>query len=272
MDSTAQDLSIEEVALSFLTSLPSEEGKEKQQEINRFLVWYGKERPISQVTPLEVASFAEQIAAAGGDVARKLEPVKALLSYAKKAKYITTSLAPHVRIKQSSKKTRKSTKTTRSGKAKKQLILTAESLELMKSQLAALEEEEQQVIQEIRLAAADKDFRENAPLKAAKERREQLDIRIQEIKSDLSNAVVEEEDLSSSEIKVRLRSKVVLLDMSCGVEVCYTLVTKNEVNPPKMKISVDSPIGKAMMHKYEGDVVKVIAPVGVLSYQILRIE
>lgn len=269
MDNNGQDLSVEEAALSFLTSLSSEEGKEKQQEINRFLAWYGKDRPIIQVTPLEVASYAEQVVAAGGNINRKLEPLKAFLSYAKKAKYVTTSLAPHVRIKQPSRKTSKSTKVARQTK---KVHMTAESFEQLKSQLAALEEEEQQVVQEIRLAAADKDFRENAPLKAAKERREQLDIRIQEVKADLSNATLLEEELITEEIKVRLRSTVVLQDMSCGAELTYTLVTKNEVNPVQMKISIDSPIGKALLHQCQGDVVKVFAPAGELSYQILRIE
>lgn len=269
MDSNGQDLSLEEAALSFLTSLPPEEGKEKQQEINRFLAWYGKDRPIIQVTPLEVASYAEQVVAAGGDINKKLEPIKAFLSYAKKAKYISTSLAPHVRIKQPSRKAPRSTKAT---KGKKQLAMTAESLEQLKAQLAALEEEEQQIIEEIRLAAADKDFRENAPLKAAKERREHLDIRIQEVKADLSNATVLEEEETTEEVKVRLRSTVVLQDMSCGMELTYTLVTKNEVNPVQMKISVDSPIGKALLHQCQGDIVKVIAPAGELSYQILRID
>lgn len=260
---------LEEAALSFLTSLPPEEGKERQQEVNRFVVWCGKERPVSQLTPLEVANYSEQAAASGGAVARKLEPVKAFLSYAKKAKLISTSLAPHVRIKQTSQKTKRSTKST---KANRQLAMTAEGYDQLKSRLATLEEEEQQVIEEIRLAAADKDFRENAPLKAAKERREQLDIRIQEIKADLSNASLMEEEEPAEEIKVRLRSKVVLRDMASGIEMSYTLVTKNEVNAAKRKISIDSPIGKALLHQCRGDVVKVIAPVGELSYQIERIE
>jgi transcription elongation factor GreA len=269
MDSKGQGLSLEDVALSFLTSLPSAEGKEKQQEINRFVVWYGKERPINQISPLEVANYTELILAAGGDIARKLEPVKALLTYAKKEKYISTSLASHVRIKQASHKTTRSAKST---KQKKQLAMTAESRAQLKSQLAALEGEEQQVIQEIRLAAADKDFRENAPLAAAKERREHLDIRIQEIKTDLGNAALVEEEQPTEEIKVRLRSKVVLRDMASGIELTYTLVTKKEVNPVHMKISVESPIGKALLHQCQGDIVKVIAPAGEMCYQIERIE
>jgi len=269
MNSTGQDPSLEDVALSFLTSLPPEEGKERQQEVNKFIVWCGKERPISQITPLEVANYADQVVAAGGDIAKKLEPVKAFLSYAKKGKFITTSLAPHVRIKQASTKATRSSKST---KKRKKLTLSSEGYDQLKAQLAALEEERAKVIEEIRLAAADKDFRENAPLAAAKERNEQIDIRIREIQSDINNAdLVVEEDLAE-EIRVRLRSRVILRDMVSEAELTYTLVTKNEVNPAKMKISMESPIGKALLHQCQGDIVKVIAPAGELSYQIIRIE
>jgi len=269
MNSKEQSITLGDTVFSFLTSLSSQKGKETQQEINRFVAWYGKDRPINQITPLEVANFADQVIASGGDVAKKLEPVKSFLSYAKKEKIISTSLAPHLRIRQTSPKTPSSTRPTRT---KQRQIITAEELAGMKSQLTALEEERVQVAQELRLAAADKDFRENAPLDAAKEHGAQVEIRIKEIKTALSTAILAGEEEPSEEIKVRLRSKVVLRDTTSGTECTYTLVTKNEINAAAKRISIDSPIGKALLYQCQGDIVKVIAPVGELSYQIEKIE
>ena len=116
-----QSLSLEESALSFLTTLEPEDRNKKQQEINKFIIWYGKERSISQLTALDVANYAEQVGASTNDASKKLEPVKAFLSYAKKEKLIDNSLAPHLRVRQPSQKTtKKSVKTT----SKKGIALT----------------------------------------------------------------------------------------------------------------------------------------------------
>lgn len=270
MDNKGQSLSTEETALSFLTSLPSEERKEKQQEVNRFVVWYGKDRPVSKITPLEVANYAEQVGASTGDAAKKLEPVKAFLSYAKKEGIIKTSLASHLRVRQTSSKT--PSKTRMPTKAKNKVALTEEGYAQLKSQLAALEEERLQIAEELRLAAADKDFRENAPLEAAREHRDHVEARIRELQAALSTASVVDEEEPVEDLRVSLRSKVVLRDINSGVKLTYTLVTKNEANPIENKISIDSPMGKALLKQHEGDIVKVIAPRGELSYQIERVE
>jgi len=266
MHSKGQNLSLEEAVLSFLTTLPPEDRIEKQQEVNRFAIWYGKERSINRITALEVENYAESVAASTGDAAKKLEPVKAFLNYAKKEKFIISSLAPHLRVKQASQKT------SSSRKAKQRCIVTPEGFNQMKAQLAALQEERLQVIEELRLAAEDKDFSENAPLDAAKEHRDRVDSRIKELQTAINTATIVDEEHSTEDLKVRLRSKVVLRDIASGAQLTYTLLTKNESNPAQNKISIDSPMGKALLSQHQGDIVKVVAPVGVLSYQIESIE
>ncbi len=266
MHSKGQNLSLEEAVLSFLTTLPPEERIEKQQEVNRFAIWYGKERSINRITAVEVENYAESVAASTGDAAKKLEPVKAFLSYAKKEKFIVNSLAPHVRVRQTSQKSSSSTK------SRQQSALTAEGYAQLKSQLAALKEERVQIAEELRLAAEDKDFSENAPLDAAKEHRDRVDARIKELQSAISTATVVDEEKPAEDLRVRLRSKVILRDIASGVKLTYTLLTKNEANPAENKISIDSPMGKALLSQHQGDIVKVIAPAGELSYQIESIE
>ena len=266
MHSKGQNLSLEEAVLSFLTTLSPEERLEKQQEVNRFAIWYGKERSVSRITAVEVEKYAENVAASTGDAAKKLEPVKAFLSYAKKEKIITTSLAPHVRVKQTSQKASSSTR------SKQRSALTAEGYAQLKSRLAALKEERIQVAEELRLAAEDKDFSENAPLDAAKEHRDRVDARIKELQTAINTATVVGEENPAENLRVRLRSKVVLRDIASGAKLTYTLLTKNEANPAQNIISIDSPMGKALLSQHQGDIVKVIAPVGELNYQIERIE
>jgi len=262
----SQNLSLEEAVLSFLTTLQPEERIEKQQEVYRFALWYGKERPIKRITAVEVENYADSVVASTGDAAKKLEPVKAFLSYAKKEKIIGTSLAPHLRIKQTSAKTSRATKSTQ------RAALTAEGYAELKSQLAALKEERLQVIEELRLAAEDKDFSENAPLDAAKEHRDRVDARIKEVQTAISTATVLDEEKPTEDLRVRLRSTVVLRDIDSGTKLTYTLLTKNEANPAQNKISIDSPMGKALLSQHQGDIVKVNAPVGELCYQIESIE
>ncbi|MBM4443755.1 MAG: hypothetical protein FJ020_00455 [Chloroflexi bacterium] len=261
------DLSLEEAALAFLTSLPAEERKEKQQEVNRFVLWYGKDRRISQMTPVAVASYADSVATAGGDTARRLEPVRALLTYARKEKLIKASLAPHLRIKQAPSKTAKSP-----APARPQTALTSDDYAQLKSQLASLQEDRIRVAEEMRLAAADKDFRENAPLQAAREKRDHIEARMQEIQATIANGVVVEAGKPAETLTVKLGCRVALRDLNTGRELTYTLVTKNEADPVSGKISIVSPIGKALLNQACGASVRVIAPARELRYQIERIE
>jgi transcription elongation factor GreA len=258
--------SLEELALAFLTSLQSEERKEKQQEVNRFVVWYGKGRPIGQITPAEVANYADSVGNSSGDAVKRLEPVRALLAYAKKEKLIKTSLASHLRIKQAS------SKSTLPSKPKHQVSLTAADHAQLKSQLASLEEERIRVAEEMRIAASDKDFRENAPLHAARERRDNIEARMNAIKMAIANGVVVEAERPAENLTVKFGSKAILRNLASGKQQTYTLVTKNEADPTNGKISIASPLGKALLNQPLGAEVKVIAPARELRYQIERIE
>jgi transcription elongation factor GreA len=260
-------LSLEELARRFLTSLPTEERADKQQEINRFVLWYGKERSVSHITPTEVETYAQWTAASTGDVNKKLEPVRALLSYAKKEKLTKTSLAPHLRIKQAH------AKGTLARKPKQQQIaLTANDHADLKTQLAALEEERVQVAEEMRIAAADKDFRENAPLHAARERAAHIEARMNDIQASLTTGVIVNAETQAESLTARLGSTVILQEMATGEKRTYKLATKNEANPANGKISIISPLGKAVLNQHEGDVVKVVAPAGEILYKIEKID
>ncbi len=259
-------MSLGDAAVNYLTSLPPEESKAKQQEINKFIQWYGKDRPVSKIAPIEIETYAQWVAKATVEAQKKLAPVRDLLAYLRKEKLVRSNLAAHLKAKKTPTKSRPRSK------PKQEIILTPEDHEKLKAQLASLEKERTQIAEELRRAAADKDFRENAPLQAAREQRDQIEARIRQIQNAISTGVLVQEEKTSEEVTVRLGSKVTMRDVSSGDRVTYTLVTKNEANPARSKISIVSPIGKALLNQHEGDVVKVIAPVGELHYKIESIE
>ena len=140
----------------------------------------------------------------------------------------------------------------------------------MEAELTTLQSKRYEVIDEMRRAAADKDFRENVPLEAARERRGQLEGRIMELEEALKSAVVIEEREKAA-LRVSIGDSVTLCDIETGEELRYMLVSPREVDPARGKISNASPIGKAIIGKEQGDAVEIIVPAGKLRYQVRQI-
>ncbi len=186
MAEAGQGLNLGEAASRFLADLPPEERGVSQQEIYRFIRWFGRERPFTALTAAEVDNYAERLSQSDTDYVRKLELVRAFLVYAKKKGWTKTNLAAHLKARKV--KTKPSPSPGRS--SAEAISLTRQGYAELESELAALRSERQKVIDEMRRAAADKDFRENAPLAAARERRGQLEGRIIELEGILKSAVV----------------------------------------------------------------------------------
>ncbi len=260
-------LSLEELATRFLASSPAEGRAARQQEVNKFVLWYGKGRSITLINAMELETYAQWTAAATADANKKLEPVRAMLRYARKEKLLKISMAPHLRIKQAQGKKA----AARGVKPPPLVALTASDHAGLKAQLAALEEERVRVAEEMRVAAADKDFRENAPLHAARERAAHIEARMSDIQASLATGIVVEAEAQPKAPGARLGCSVTLEDLATGERLTYTLATRNEANPARGRISIDSPLGKAVHQKHQGDVVKMVAPAGEIHYRIEKI-
>ncbi|MBV9217495.1 MAG: transcription elongation factor GreA [Acidobacteria bacterium] len=114
------------------------------------------------------------------------------------------------------------------------------------------------------------DLSENAEYKAAKEKQSMVQARI----SLLQQRMMEVESIDVSKIptdKIAYGSTVVLFDLDKEEKVTYELVTSEESDPDKGKISTVSPIGQALMGKEEGDEVKVRTPTGWRNFEISRL-
>jgi transcription elongation factor GreA len=115
------------------------------------------------------------------------------------------------------------------------------------------------------------DLSENAEYDAAKEEQGLFELRIKKLELILSRArIIESKDLPND--AVYILSDVTLEDMKTGERVTYKLVSPEEADFDQNKLSVTSPIGKALLKRKLGEVVKISVPVGVLEYRILDIS
>lgn len=251
----------------YLAALTTEEKQDGQQELNKFVRWCGGSRLISSIKIHEVENYGGQLSESANNPLEKLKPIKAFLTYAKKVKLITEGLSVHLRVKKSKKKKDVSA----GGRSRDLISLTQKGYEELQAELSELIKERPGIAEMIRLAAADKDVRENAPLEAARERQGQVEARIRELEVIVKSSVIVSQEESST-IKAKIGTKVTICDLSVDEQLCYTLVHPSEANLAKGKISTDSPIGKAILGQRVGVVVKVIAPVGKLSYRIDEIS
>jgi len=265
--SDSQQIGLGEAAGHFLAKLSPKERETSQQEVYRFVRWYGWERTFAGLAAPEVANYAEQLSSSDTDYPKKLEIIRAFLAYAKKQGWSKTNLSTHL-------KTRKSKNTLPTSHRRglpETISLTQQGYAEMEAELAELKSKRLEVIEDIRRAAADKDFRENAPLDAAREQKGHLEGRIMELEEALKAAVIISGKGKPTH-KAGIGDSLVLCDLASNEELHYTLVDPREVDPTKGKISSVSPIGKSLIGRGEGEIVEIMVPAGKLRYQIKRIN
>ena len=115
------------------------------------------------------------------------------------------------------------------------------------------------------------DLSENAEYDAAKEAQQHLELRIAKLEQTLARArIIKSEELPND--KIYILSKIRLEDAKTKEVMEYILVSPEEADFEKNKISVTSPLGKGLMGKTSGEKVKIPVPAGVLEYKILEIS
>jgi len=266
-DSAPSNYSLGEAATQFLLSLSSGERLRAQQEIYKFVRWYGEKRPLSGLTIPEVANYTEQITSSTTEVVEKLGITKTFLAYAHKQGLTRTNLSVHLKGKKSPLKSAAPSKR----RSHRKVLLTSKGYADLKAELTTLKNKRPRITEEIQKAASDKDFRENAPLEAAREHLGQVEGRIKELESTLKMAdLVDEQQAGGREIS--FGDKVVLRDLASDEQVSYTLVDASEANAMKGKISVASPMGQALLGQMQGQNIEVKAPAGIMHYRIEDIK
>ena len=141
----------------------------------------------------------------------------------------------------------------------------------LQDEIAALEYElRNELPKEILKARAHGDLSENAEYHAAKERQGFVNARLNQLKQRMAEmSMVDFSKIPRD--RVGLGSRVVLLDVKKDEKITYNLVTSEETNAASGRISTNSPIGRGLLGKEVGDVVKVQIPGGVREFEILEL-
>lgn len=151
--------------------------------------------------------------------------------------------------------------------------LTKTGAEKLREELHQLKTVERpSVITAIQEARAHGDLSENAEYDAAKERQGFIEGRIQDLEGKLSNAQIIDPTNLDVDGRCVFGATVELADLEGGDNVTYQIVGDDEADLKIGKISVGSPIARALIGKYAGDVAEVVAPGGVKEYEILDVK
>ena len=158
----------------------------------------------------------------------------------------------------------------------KETVLTPEGYKKLQEEIEVLStERRREVAERIRIAREFGDIAENAEYDSAKNDQAHLEARIAMLEERLKNARVvtkKEINAASKSGEVSVGTKVKLKDMSSNKSFEYHIVGSAEANPAEMKLSNESPVGKAIMGHKKGDVVEVAAPRGAMKYKIMEIK
>lgn len=267
--SNPERVTISEATKHYISQVTDEERPTYQQELSRFLRWYGRDRLLNQVTPPQVDDYVQELQKTGGDYQARLLPLKNFLSFAKDKGYTSTNLATVIKIKKTA--SRKNDAPSVERQEGNTHYISPEGFQQLQEEVLRLKAMRPEIANELRIAAADKDLRENAPYDAAKEKQGKVEARIRQLEATLKTTLVLNGKPVST-TKVQQGHRVVLRDLITGEEVYYTMVNPHEIDLMAGKISFASPMGKALLERAVGDRVEVSAPQGVLHYQILSVE
>jgi transcription elongation factor GreA len=258
------DLNLADAAQRYADSLKDSPSRQYAlAELNRFVRWYGPDKLINNMRGHDVSLYADVLGPANADSTRKADYIRAFLVWMKKDALLPANLAPHLRLRKGG------TKTT--GAANQPIAyveLTGEGIEALKTEHESLVAQRAGVREEIRRAMLDKDFRENAPLDAAKDKQGHLEARIREIEAMLKRAVVV--DRSTGD-RVQVGATVHVRNLGSDKVTRFMIVGPTEANAADGRISSASPVGRSLLDRAVGDEVEVAAPAGKMHFRIEQI-
>lgn len=151
--------------------------------------------------------------------------------------------------------------------------LTKYGAQMLKEELVRLKTKERpSVISAIAEARAHGDLSENADYDAAKERQSFIEGRIADLEGKLGAAQVIDPATLDADGRIVFASTVHLEDLESGDKVTYQIVGVDEADLKEQKVSITSPIARALIGKSAGDIVAVQAPIGIREYEVLDVR
>src|SRR6185437_4976959 len=261
----ATQVTLGEALREYLQGLKPEARAAQENYVRKYVEHAGESTSIASLTGSRVESYAEaQIRSADPNAPERVAALKAWFQYLKKKGYAGQNFGIHIRVRRVAG--RNSGQQVRIEQTP--IEMTADGLEARKKEFQDLKATRPAIVEAIALAREDKDFRENAPLQAAREQLGMTDGRIKQLEADLRRAVVVEQggnDLSS------LGCVVQVTRLDTGKTDTFKLVGAREANAAEKKISVESPVGRELLNRRIGEEVAVRVPSGTVQYRINEI-
>ncbi|MBN1855633.1 MAG: GreA/GreB family elongation factor [Dehalococcoidia bacterium] len=255
-----QDITVEMALVGYLASLDGAKRQSHEAAVQNFARWYGRHRSVGAIRPRDVDGYCQTV------VTGQAAALRGFFSYAYKKRLTPRGLSSHVKVRKDPNTAPRNATGTPSRSAQ----VTREGIESLKTELEDLLAQRVVVTDQMRTAAADKDFRENAPLQAAREQKSILEGKILEIEQTLSNAtIVDENGVRDS---IGIGDTVKLTDVAKGTVLTYKLVDTRESSPANGRLSASSPIGKSIIGKVSGDECEFVAPAGTFKYVVERCD
>jgi len=149
--------------------------------------------------------------------------------------------------------------------------LTKEGFKKLQEEYQALQKQRRELIEEVSRARELGDLRENAEYHAARERLQHVSTRLAELDAKLAQVQIVD-DLPVSEGEARIGTKVTLEDLQTKERFAYVLVGPDEADPQQGKLSIASPLGKALLGKKKGDKFTLTLPKALVPYRLVNIE
>ncbi|MSQ31000.1 MAG: transcription elongation factor GreA [Dehalococcoidia bacterium] len=268
----AERITATEALEHFQTSLDGEPAKaaEDVPAVERFVAWIGADRDLEGLTLDEVVRY---VTTETDETPKALEPLRAFLAYTGRLSFtdagLVSAFVPAVPL-YDSPSLRRARLNAGADLGDTAYSVTLDGLLLLERQLEAEKGKRPYIADKLREAMADKDFRENAPLDAARDEQGHLEARIRDLESRLRHAVIIDENAKHG--RANVGSLVRLLNTATKKEQSFTLVSPNEVDPSKGKISIASPMGVAVINHATGDEVTVNAPSGPIRFKLLDVQ
>ena len=232
------------------------------KEVIRFGKWYGFEQTVIDITPIMVEEYSNKILA--NNLSTNVNSVQELRKF---IRFINPKLTAGLRLKRKQKLSKSVGFLNASAELS---TLTKAGYKAKSEELQELKKGRLEIADQIKIAAADKDVRENSALEAARESLGKLEAQIKELETILSKSQVVNERTSKN--RVSIGSQVILQETTSKKSSTYTIVAPIEASPLEMRISSQSPVGNALLQHKSGDVVEIKTPGGFVTYKIKKVN
>ena len=261
---------LERAASEYFLANAKRLNQQQRVAVTRFVSWAGSDRELPGISAHEMTLFQDAQGANVADLGDRLLPVKAFLAYAKKKEWSKTNLGVHLRVKKTVRRTTDGVIIQES--ADEIIEMTVEGLELARNELSRLRGERPVIAKKLEEAMADKDFRENAPLDAARDEQAMLEARIRDLEHTVHHSRVSNAAGAERDGRAHMGSSVKATNLVSKKSVEYTLVGQNEVDAAAGRISIASPVGRALVGSTVGDEVEVEAPSGTIRFRVEEVS